>query len=70
MADTITFISKDGEAERILDAFEERTGLAGDETPEGRSYDIDGTEHEIKIVETLNEIDEEWPHHLALESPA
>ena len=70
MADTITFISKDGEAERILDAFEERTGLAGNETPDGRSYGIEGTAHEIRFVQTLNEIDEHWPQHLDLQSPS
>ncbi len=69
MTDTITFISKDGEADRILDAFEERTGLASDETPEGRSFEIHGTEHSIKIVQTLNDIDETWPRHIALQSP-
>jgi hypothetical protein len=71
MADTIILIPKDDDAERILAEFEERTGLepeTGDD--DERIYPIEGDDHRIEIVETLDDIDTEWPKHVALGSPA
>ena len=71
MASTITFVPQDEEAERILDAFEQRTGLEPDEAGDGaRVYPLEGEDHRIKITQTLDEIDADWNRHLALESPA
>jgi hypothetical protein len=72
MADTITLIAQDDDAEAILDEFEERTGLQREESDddETRVYAIEGEDHRIEIVETLDEIDEHWPQHVALGSPA
>jgi hypothetical protein len=72
MASTITLIAQDDEAYEILDEFEERTGLEPEETDddETRVYAIEGEDHRIEIIETLDEIDDTWPEHLALGSPA
>jgi hypothetical protein len=71
MANTITLIAQDDEAEAILDEFEERTGLEPEEgDDETRVYPIEGADHRIEIIETLDEIDEHWPRHVALGSPA
>jgi hypothetical protein len=71
MADTITLIPQDEEAERILDELEDQTGLEAEEgDDDSRVYAIDGEDHRIEIVQTLNDIDEDWAEHLALGSPA
>lgn len=72
MADTITFLPKDDEGKRILDAFEQRTNLhaeVGDDDG-ARVFPLAGADHRVEVVETLNEIDAEWPHHIALRMPA
>jgi hypothetical protein len=71
MASTITLIPQDDDGERILDEFEQRTGLeaeVGDE--DERIYPIEGEEHRIEIVDTLDDIDTDWTKHVALGSPA
>ena len=60
MADTITFMPKDDEGERILDEFEQQTDLeAGDRRggDAARVYPLEGDDHQIEIVETLTDID-------------
>jgi hypothetical protein len=72
MADSITFIANDTDAaERILDAFEERTGLESEQPdPQTRVYPLEGADHSVDVVQTLNAIDTDWPEYLKLESPA
>lgn len=71
MASTITLIPQDDEAERILAEFEERTGLQPEVADDdSRIYEIEGDEHRIEIVETLDDIDAGWTEHVALGSPA
>jgi hypothetical protein len=68
MATSIIFQVLDEEGERILDAFEEQTGLEPEEITDGREYPIDTPEqHEIKVVGTLTAIDEDWTDHLAIQ---
>jgi hypothetical protein len=72
MADTITFLPKDDEGERILDEFEQQTDLEA--TPgtdeSARAYALEGEDHRVEIVQTLTDIDPEWSRHIALEMPA
>jgi hypothetical protein len=71
MASTITFVPKDDDGERILDEFEQQTDLAAEEDGgEARVYPLDGEDHQIEIIDTLNDIDPEWTQHIALEMPA
>lgn len=70
MANTITLIPTDEEAHRILEQFEQRTGLSPEEDGGRRIYAIEGEAHRIRIVHTLDEIDEHWPAHIDLGSPA
>jgi hypothetical protein len=56
-------------AQRILDAFAERTGLAAQPVTGGVSYALEGPDHRIKIVEILTDIDANWPRHVALGQP-
>ena len=57
------------EAERILDEFERLTGFEPDVRHDGRYYDLDGDDHETKIVQTLTGIDEDWTDHIGLKLP-
>jgi hypothetical protein len=72
MATTLTLIPQDDEGEKILDEFEVRTGLEPEDTgdEDERIYPLEGEDHRIEIVETLDDIDTEWPKHVALGSPA
>jgi hypothetical protein len=71
MADTIILIPQDDEAERILDEFEQQTGLEPADTDgEERVYPLEGDEHRVEIVQTLTEIDEDWSEHVTVGSPA
>jgi hypothetical protein len=71
MATTLTLIPQDDEGEKILDEFEVRTGLEPEETGDDdeRIYPLEGEDHRIEIVETLDDIDTEWTQHLSLGSP-
>ena len=72
MATTLTLIPQDDDGEKILDEFEVRTGLEPEETGDDdeRIYPLEGEDHRIEIVETLDDIDAEWTHHVSLGSPA
>jgi hypothetical protein len=71
MADTLILIPQDDEAQRILDEFEDQTGLEPEEgDDDARVYALEGEDHRIEVVQALTEIDEDWSEHLALGSPA
>ena len=71
MADTLILIPQDDEAERILDEFEEQTGLEPEEGEKDASvYPLDGEDHRVEVVQALTDIDEDWSEHVTLGSPA
>jgi hypothetical protein len=70
MADPIIFTKLDADADRILDAFEQRTGLEGEDDGDRRVFEVEGTEHEVDVVQTLTDIDEDWTDHVGLQDPA
>ncbi len=67
----LTLLNLDGsdEAERLLDAFEERTGLRGERSSQGRIYELASEEQEHDVTEALSAIDPGWTEHVALEDP-
>jgi hypothetical protein len=69
MADHIILTKLDSDADRILDAFEERTGLDSEDDGDRRTFDIEGEEHAIDVVQTLTDIDEDWTEHVGVEDP-
>jgi len=71
MADHVILRPLDGssDAGRILDAFEDRTGLQAEPHGDGRLYQLHGPEHQTHIVQTLNEIDAGWTEHIGLGFP-
>ena len=73
MADPIILTKLDDspDADRILDEFEQRTGLTSEERDDGRYFTLDGArDHEVEVVQTLTEIDERWTDHVGLKDPA
>jgi hypothetical protein len=71
MASSISFVlTNQPDADRILDAFEEQTGLESEKPDERtRVYPLEGDDHRVKVVQTLTEIDEHWTDHLSPQTP-
>ncbi len=71
MADQIILQKLDGsdDAERILDEFEQRTGLQADISDDGRVYELHDEDHRTKIVQTLTDIEPSWTDHLGFKLP-
>jgi hypothetical protein len=69
MADSIILTKLDADADRILDAFEQRTGLEGEDDGDRRIYDLEGREHEVEVVQTLTGVDEDWTEHVGFQDP-
>lgn len=68
MADQIILTKLDDDADRILDEFEEQTGLHGDDEGDRRRFDTAG-KHDIDVVQTLTDIDESWTEHVGVADP-
>jgi hypothetical protein len=69
MADQIILTKLDEEADRILDAFADQTGLHGDDEGDRRRFDVTGAGHEVDVVQTLTDIDEDWTEHVGVADP-
>jgi hypothetical protein len=69
MADEIILTKLDDDADRILDQFEAQTGLDGEDEGERRRFDVSGEDHEIDVVQTLTEIDEDWSEYVGVADP-
>jgi hypothetical protein len=68
MPKTLIFRKLDGEADRILDAFAERTGLAERAGDERRIFEFEGAGHDVDAFTVLEDIDRSWPEHVRLEN--
>ena len=69
MADQIILTKLDEDADHILDAFEEHTGLHGDDEGDRRRFDVAGTGHAVDVVQALTDIDEDWSEHVGVADP-
>jgi hypothetical protein len=69
MADEIILTKLDDDADRIIDQFEAQTGLDGQDEAERRRFDVSGEDHEIDVVQTLTDIDEDWTEHVGVADP-
>jgi hypothetical protein len=72
MSDQITLQALDGsdDAQRILDEFEQRTGLRGDRVGDTRTYELHDADHRTRIIQTLTRIDASWTDHVGFKMPA
>jgi hypothetical protein len=57
------------QAQRIFESFAERTGLVPEPVAGGVRYVFDNTEREVKVIQTLTDIDAKWTLHVALAQP-
>ena len=69
MADEIILTKLDEDADRILDAFEEHTGIHGDDEGDRRRFDTTHGGQHIDVVQTLTDIDEDWAEHVGVADP-
>jgi hypothetical protein len=69
MADEIILTKLDDDADQILDAFEEHTGLHGDDEGDRRRFDTRHGGHAVDVVQTLTDIDEDWAEHVGVADP-
>jgi hypothetical protein len=69
MRRTLIFARLDGEAERILQAFGERTGLAATGGDQRTIFQLDGAGRPIDALAELDAIDPSWAEHVRLENP-
>jgi hypothetical protein len=68
MPKTLIFTKLDGEADRILDALGERTGLASRDGGDRRIFDFEGAPGDVDALAELEAIDAAWGDHVRLEN--
>jgi hypothetical protein len=68
MPKTLIFTKLDGEADRILDALGERTGLASRDGGDRRIFDFEGAPGDVDALAELDAIDLAWREHVRLEN--
>ena len=68
MPKTLIFTKLDGEADRILDALGERTGLASRDGGDRRIFDFEGAPGDVDALAELEAIDATWRKHVRLEN--
>ena len=72
MADQIILTKLDDEADSIIDAFSDLTGLVdSDDQDDKVVFEVnDADEHRIDVVQTLTGIDPGWTDHVGFELPS
>lgn len=70
MADQIILLTRDDQAQAIVDAFAERTGLQPEPVDGGVAFPLADGDHAIPVTQTLTDIDAGWADHVALGDPA
>jgi hypothetical protein len=61
---TLVIVKVGPEANRILDAFQERTKLAARDGETARIFTLEGAGHGIDVGATLDAIDPAWADHV------
>jgi hypothetical protein len=69
MRKTAIFTKLDPEADRILEAFAQRTGLAGHDGDERRIFQLEGAGRDVDVRRELRAVDAAWGEHLRWENP-
>jgi hypothetical protein len=70
MAKELIFLTDgDARAERVVEVFAQSTGLTIEPIDDGAKLALRGTDHRVKVVETLTDIDPNWSDYLALGAP-
>ena len=64
MPNTLVIVKVGPEADRILDAFQERTRLAARDGETARIFTLEGAGHGVDVGATLDAIDPGWADHV------
>jgi hypothetical protein len=64
MPNTLVITKVGPDADRILDAFEERTKLAARDGETARIFTLEGAGHEVDVKAQLDAIDPAWSDHV------
>ena len=64
MPNTLVITKHGPEADRILDAFQERTKLAARDGETARIFTLEGAGHDVQVKAQLDAIDPEWADHV------
>jgi hypothetical protein len=64
MPNTLVITKVGPEADRILDAFEERTKLAARDGETARIFTLEGAGHDVQVKAQLDAIDADWASHV------
>jgi hypothetical protein len=71
MASELIFVmAGDGRAEKILAAFADETGLTPETIGDGVRFELGREDHDVKVVQTLNDIDPDWSRFISLREPS
>jgi hypothetical protein len=57
------------DSDRIIETFEQRTGLTADVRGDDRYYELHDEDHRERIVRTLTDIDARWTDHVGFKLP-
>jgi len=64
MPNTLVITKVGADADRILDAFQERTRLAARDGETARIFSFEGAGHGIDVAAELQAIDPDWTRHV------
>jgi hypothetical protein len=64
MPNTLVIVKVGPEADRILDAFQERTKLAARDGETARIFTFEGAGHDVEVGAILDAIDPAWADHV------
>jgi hypothetical protein len=64
MPNTLVITKVGPEANRILDAFEERTKLAARDGETARIFTLEGAGHDVDVKAQLDAVDPAWADHV------
>jgi hypothetical protein len=64
MPNTLVITKVGPEADRILDAFEQRTKLAARDGDTARIFALEGAGHDVDVKAQLDAIDPAWDDHV------
>ncbi|MGZ4268433.1 MAG: hypothetical protein ACXVFN_05435 [Solirubrobacteraceae bacterium] len=66
MPNTLILVKTGPRANEILDAFQERTGMAARDADHARIFTVEGAPRAVDPTEELTAIDPAWAEHLEL----
>jgi hypothetical protein len=64
MPNTLVLTKVGPDADRILDAFQERTKLAARDGETARIFTLEGAGHDVDVGATLDTVDPAWADHV------